>query len=97
MQRNDTDLVLRMITNNYVMFRETNEDPIFAAHKSFPIITNFGQEGDRYYADFPVGVIACAQQVSAFGMRFTVNLQSDLIGSINFAWRKKRAIRTAQP
>ncbi|KAF2873346.1 hypothetical protein BDV95DRAFT_592730 [Massariosphaeria phaeospora] len=62
MQRDDADISFKMIAKNYIMYRETNEDPVFSAHKTHPIITNMGQTGDRYYSDFPTSVIACSQQ-----------------------------------
>ncbi|KAF2004127.1 hypothetical protein P154DRAFT_485871 [Amniculicola lignicola CBS 123094] len=62
MQREDADVVLRMIAKNYMVYRETNEDPVFSAHKSYNLTLNFGATVERYYSDYPASVIACAQQ-----------------------------------
>lgn len=63
MARNDSDIVYRMIAKNFVMYREPNDDLVFAAHKTNPTVTNFGQKSEHYYSDFPVSVVACGQQV----------------------------------
>jgi hypothetical protein len=63
MQRNDTDIVFKLIAKNSLWYWEPVEDPVFAAHRTNPTISALGQKSDRYYADEPVSVVACAHQV----------------------------------
>ncbi|KAF2682061.1 hypothetical protein K458DRAFT_342341, partial [Lentithecium fluviatile CBS 122367] len=65
MQRNDTDIVFRMIAKNYVTYRTPVEDLVFSAHRTNQWISSYGTKSDRYYADDPVSVIACGQQLNA--------------------------------
>jgi len=75
MQRNNTDIVFRLIAKNTVWFWEPIEDPVFSAHRTVPTISALGQKSDRYYADDPVSVVACAQQVCLErGLAFTSSL-----------------------
>lgn len=63
LQRQDADVVLRLITKDSVLFNNPIDDPMFSAHRKVDTIMNDGIE-PRYLSDFPGAGLACAAQVS---------------------------------
>ncbi|KAF2736964.1 hypothetical protein EJ04DRAFT_562032 [Polyplosphaeria fusca] len=61
MARNDSDLVVMAVWQNSIRYNKPVDDPLFSAHKVLNRTTAIGKL-TRYGADYPAGVVGCAEQ-----------------------------------
>ncbi|KAF2638963.1 hypothetical protein P280DRAFT_67807 [Massarina eburnea CBS 473.64] len=63
MQRDDADVSLIGLWSNNVQYEIPVNDPLFTAHQYYKVSPGGGMaDHTRYKADYPAGVIGCAQQ-----------------------------------